>query len=325
MDTTSELNTSFSHTDFLLMGFPGIAVSRPILVIPFLFIYIGILMGNSLLMYRIWVEPSLQYPMYWLISLLFAVNLSCTTSIMPKFLLGLAFGLNQISLSGCLIQMYLIYSAIVFESALVLIMALDRFVAICRPLHYHAIMTKHLLMWLNVINVARVLLLVSPIVVSFMKVPFCRSNTILSFACENMGLLSLGCGDISKLQIIGLVVRILVSVVDGGILFISYIKILYTAMKLVSGKAHNKALSTCGTHLMVAALIYSCGLLSSIVYRLGTSVSINVQNTISAIYYLFPAAVNPIIYGLRVSEIRICLEKAYGRRIKNNDGEGHGN
>ncbi|KAG8452767.1 hypothetical protein GDO86_004526 [Hymenochirus boettgeri] len=195
---------------------------------------------------------------------------------MPKFLSLFWPDLSQISLAGCLLQMYSINFSIVIGSGLVLGMALDRFVAISRPLHNHQVVTKHFLIWVNGINAARGFLLVSPIVLSLIKVDFCRSNTILSFACENMGLLNLGCGDISRLQVIGLVVRISVPVLDGGILLISYMKILYAAMKLVSGKAQDKAFSTCGTHLVMAFVIYSCELSSSIVYRISWTVSVNV-------------------------------------------------
>ncbi|KAG8453193.1 hypothetical protein GDO86_004855 [Hymenochirus boettgeri] len=292
------------------MSVEWITVSRPALFVPFFVVYLIILTGNSLIIYRIWVERSLQFPMYWLISLLFIVNISCTNAILPKYLLSLAFRLHQISLVGCLIQMFFIYSSLVFESALVLIMALDRFVAICRPLHYYSIITKKLLIQLNFLNVARSVILVSPIVITLSRAQFCRSNIIQSFTCENMVVINLGCGDVSSMYLAGLLVRTMVSVVDGSILLVSYIKILYTAMKLVSGTAQSKALNTCGTHLMVATLIYSCGIIS----RLGISVSVNVQNTISAIYYLVPPAVNPIIYGLRVHEIRVCLKKSYGRK-----------
>ncbi|KAM4796251.1 olfactory receptor 52K2-like [Rhinophrynus dorsalis] len=313
-NNSSDQNMSISYTEFLLLGFPGISASRPLLVIPFLFIYTAILTCNSIIMYRIWVEMTLQSPMYWLISLLFAINISSTTAIMPKFLLSLAFDLSQISLSGCLVQMFVIYFTVVVESAVVLMMTLDRYVAICWPLNYHIIMTKKLLVLLTLISMARGVILISPIVIPLSGVQFCRSNVILSFACENMGLLNLGCGDISKMHITGLFIRIFVSVIDGTILLISYIKILYTAMKIITGKDRYKALNTCGTHLIVAMLIYSCGLLSSIVYRIGTSISINVQNLVSAIYFLFPAAVNPLIYGVRVKEIRVSLKKAYGRK-----------
>ncbi|MEE6513163.1 hypothetical protein FKM82_020673 [Ascaphus truei] len=310
----SDQNTSFSHTVFILLGFPGISESRQLLVIPFLSIYVVILTSNSLIIYRIWVDRSLQSPMYSLISLLFAVNISCTTAIVPKFLLDLLLGMNQISLAGCLVQMFIIYFTVTFESTVVLIMALDRYVAICRPLRYNTIMTKHLLVQLTFIGLARSVFLVSPIVILVSKLQFCRSNVILNFACENMGVLNLGCGDISKTHIAGLMVRILVTVADGSLIVVSYLSILHTAMKIVIGKARQKALHTCSTHLIVAVLIYSCGILSSLVYRARTSVSLDVQNLTSAIYFLFPAAVNPIIYGLRMKEIRLCLEKSYGRK-----------
>ncbi|XP_053312136.1 olfactory receptor 52K1-like [Spea bombifrons] len=308
-----------SHTEFLLYGFPGVSVSRSLLLIPFLSIYLVILAGNGLIMHRIWAEKTLHSPMYSLIFLLFAVNVSCTSAIVPKLLLGLAFGLNHISLDGCLLQMFVIYLVVTFESALVLLMALDRYVAICRPLHYHLVMTNNLLVLLTFVGLARSVLLISPIVILISRVPFCNSNVISSIACENMALLSIGCGNISRINLIGLLVRILVSIVDGSLLLVSYVIILSTALKAARGQAIHKALHTCCTHMLVAFLIYLCGLLTSVVYRLDASISVNVQNLVSAIYYLFPAAVNPVIYGLRVKEIRVCLKKTF--RVKNTDHE----
>ncbi|KAM4697317.1 olfactory receptor 52D1-like [Discoglossus pictus] len=305
----SNQSSSFSYTVFILYGFPGFSNSRQLLVLPFLSIYIIILTGNSIIVYKIWVERSLQSPMYFLISLLFIINISCTTAVMPKWIVGLAFGLNQIDLGGCLVQMFVIYLTVISESSVVLIMALDRYIAICNPLRYHDIMTNHLLLKLNVISLVRCVILVSPIIISVSRVQFCKSNIILNFACENMSLLNLGCGDISKTHIIGLVVRILVTTSDGSIFLVSYLKILSTAIHIATGKSRHKALHTCGTHMIVAMLIYFCGFLSSMIYRASASVSLDTQNLISAIYFLFPAAVNPVIYGLRVKEIRICLWK----------------
>ncbi|KAM4796253.1 olfactory receptor 52K1-like [Rhinophrynus dorsalis] len=280
-------NTSFSHTEFLLLGFPGITMNRHLLAIPFLFMYGIILMINSAIIYRIWVESSLQFPTYLLISLLLFVNVFCNTTIMPKFLLSLAFGLNQISLTGCLIQMFFIYATLTFESTVVLLMALDRYVAICRPLRYHDIMTKKLLIQLTLVSLARSVSLMTPIIILTSRVQFCRSNVILNFTCENMGLLKLGCGDISKTHMIGLIIRILLTVIDGSLLLFSYLSILHTA---------------------------------SVVYRFEMAVSVDGQNLTSVIFYLFPAIVNPVIYGLRVKEIRLCLKKAYGWKEKDTEG-----
>ncbi|KAM4796254.1 olfactory receptor 52K1-like [Rhinophrynus dorsalis] len=312
-------NTSFAHTEFLLLGFPGITTNRHLLAIPLLFVYGFILIINSAIIYRIWAESSLQSHMYLLISLLLFVNVFCTTTIIPKFLLSLAFGLNQISLTGCLVQMFFIYATLMFESNVVLLMALDRYVAICRPLRYHDIVTKKLLIQLTLLSMARSVSVVTPIIILNSRVQFCRSNVILNFTCENMGLLKLGCGDISKTHIIGLIIRIFITVIDGSLILLSYLNILHTAM-FVIGKSPNKAWYTCSTHVSVAILIYSCNLLSAIIYRSEMAVSVDGQNLTSAIYYLFPAIVNPVIYGLRVKEIRLCLEKAYGWKKKETVG-----
>ncbi|XP_053561642.1 olfactory receptor 52Z1P-like [Bombina bombina] len=312
-------NFSFSHTQFILFGFPGFSDSRHLLIFPFFSIYVVILSGNSIIVYRIWVEKTLQPLMYSLISLLFVVNISCTTAVMPKFLLGLAFYLNQISLNSCLVQKYFIYFTVMFESSVVIFLALDRYVAICIPLCYHDIMTKHFLVKF-IISAFRSVILVSPIVISVSRVHYCNSNIITHFDCENMGLLNLGCGDITKTHIIGLIVRILITVIDGSFLFVSYLQILHSAMKIIIGKSRQKALHTCCTHVIVAMLIYTCGFISSMVYRMGSSVFLDIQNLVGAIYFLFPAAVNPIIYGLRVKEIKLCLQKTYGSKKLKTEG-----
>ncbi|XP_068121802.1 olfactory receptor 52K1-like [Hyperolius riggenbachi] len=309
-------HTTVFYTKFVLFGFPGVKC-RNLLLIPFTFIFAAILTGNVLLIYLIFNEPSLQSPMYFLMSLLFTVSISSSTSVFPKLLLGLAFGMNEISLVGCLIQMFSIYFLGIVESGILMMMALDRFIAVCRPLRYNNIMTKRLLVQLILVAVARSLLLIVPTVTLTSRVHFCRSNIILNFVCENMGLLSLACEDISKVQIVGLMVKTFITVVDVGILFLSYSSILYTAMKIVTGRSRQKALSTCVTHVVVATFIYICGFLASLVYRIRTHISYDVKNVFNAIYLMVPATLNPIFYGVGVNEIRKCLVKHWKNRNKN--------
>ncbi|KAM9319635.1 olfactory receptor 52K1-like [Gastrophryne carolinensis] len=309
MNSSSQNKSFISYTDFVLLGFPGIISCRGLLAIPFTFIYITVLTGNGLVTYQVVVEPRLHSPMYILMCLLFVSNIACSTAILPKFFLGLTFDMNRITLAGCLVQMFWVYVMGTFESGILLLMAMDRFVAICRPLRYTTIMTKRLLVQLVLVVLARSLLLITPIVLLTSRVRFCRSKIILNFVCENMGLLSLSCEDISRVQIVGLLVKIFITVVDVGLLFLSYSSILYVAMKILAGKARYKALHTCIAHVTAATIIYICSLLASVVYRMRLHISYDIKNLFNAIYLMVPATLNPFIYGLGVKEIRQAVTK----------------
>ncbi|KAM3934914.1 olfactory receptor 52K2-like [Leptodactylus fuscus] len=315
---SSSLNqtSSFSHTEFILFQFPGVTKFRPLLVLPFLTMYTVILLGNATVMMTIVLEKSLHLPMYFLIWSLLAVNVLYTTAITPKMMLALL-GLDRISLSGCLTQMFVVNSSIMGESIVVLLMAIDRYLAITRPLHYRDVISKHLLVHSAMNGLVRYCCAVFPLVVLASRLYYCKSNILYHFHCENMVLVNLGCGDISKVQIGGLLVRVLITVSDLTIVLLSYMKILHVVMKIVVGPARHKALHTCATHLLVVVLIYFSGLLSTILYLPGVPTSYNGQNISSAIYFLFPATVNPFIYGLRMKKIKTSLLKHW-RNTKEN-------
>ncbi|XP_018429947.1 PREDICTED: olfactory receptor 51E2-like [Nanorana parkeri] len=308
-------SSSFSHMEFILFGFPGVTEFRPLLALPFSSIYAVILGGNSVVTLLIVLEKSLHTPMYTLIFSLLAVNVVYTTAITPKMLLAL-FGLDQITLAGCLVQMFVVYSSIMAESTIVLLMAVDRYLAIIQPLHYHEIVGKQLVVHLAVNGVIRNGVFVFPLVIYAARLSYCRSNVIHHFHCESMMLFSLGCGE-SRAQIIGLVVRTLTMFCDITIIFISYLKVLHTVLRIAAGTARYKALHTCSTHLVVVVLINAFGCIISILHLLGNSASYNLQNICSAIYFLFPAMVNPFIYGVRMEEIKSNLQRRWRKKTHN--------
>ncbi|KAM9319662.1 olfactory receptor 52N5-like [Gastrophryne carolinensis] len=271
--------------------------------------YLVIVAGSILLIHRIWREPSLQSVMYLLIAQLFFINISCTTAIVPNAIFGLWLGMDHISLGGCLFQMFFIYTMIMFESDILILMALDRYVAICKPLRYHDIVTNHFLVRVSIACLVKCCLVVSVVIILASKVHFCRSNVILHFACENMVLLRLSCDSIARIQLVGLIIRVTLTATNSSVFCFSYIRILYTAMNIVTGKARRKTLDTCGTQIFILLIKYSCGLFTTISYR--THGSPDIQNFSSAFYYIFPCTVHPLIYGYRISEIRKCLAKAW--------------
>lgn len=297
-------SSNLSYTSFLLMGFPGLRETRTLLVLPFLSLYLVIVSSNALVIHTVAAQRSLHQPMYLLIALLLAVNICAATTVVPPMLFSFSTRFNRISLARCLVQMFCIYFLIVFDCNILLVMALDRYVAICNPLRYPEIVTGQLLACLVGVAAARSTGIVAPVVGLASRAHFCRSDVIHHFACEHMALMKLSCGDISLNKTVGLTVRIFNRVLDMLLLGASYSRIIHAAFRISSGRARSKALNTCGSHLLVIFTVYSSTMSSSIVYRVARTASQDVHNLLSAFYLLLPCLINPIIYGARTKEIR---------------------
>ncbi|XP_029457648.1 olfactory receptor 52K1-like [Rhinatrema bivittatum] len=300
---------NFSHTEFILLGFPGVSEYRQLLSIPFLSLYLVSMLGNSLLIYVIWREESLHFPMFVLMSALSTVHICNLTNIIPRMLLGLIFNLNLISLPACLIQMFINYCGVILESSILVVMAIDRYVAICKPLRYADIMNKTLLVQLAVAVVVLSVCIASYTVLRNSQAQFCGSNIIHHYVCENMALMLLACSGISKNNLVGMTLSTMFVCINISFILFSYVKILHAALKIAPGSIRHKALQTCGTQLIIIALTYISNLLSSAMYRAGKSVSQDIQNLFSVAYVILPATADPIIYGVRVKEIRECIRK----------------
>ncbi|XP_012501021.1 PREDICTED: olfactory receptor 52K1-like [Propithecus coquereli] len=298
MSEWSNGSSNTSYTSFLLlMGFPGLQESRDLLVLPFLSLYLVIVSANALVIpHTVAAQCSLHQPMYLLIALLLAVNLCAASTMVSAMLFSFSSQLNHISLTRCLVQMFCIYFFIVFDCNILLVMALDRYVAICYPLRYPEVVTGQLLAGLVEVAAARSTCIVAPVVFLASRVRFCRSDVIHHFACEHMALMKLSCGDVSLNKTVGLTVRIFNRVLDMLLLGASYSRIIHAAFRISSDGARSKALNTCGSHLLVIFTIYSSTMSSSIVYRVARTASQDVHNLLSAFYLLLPCLINPIIY-----------------------------
>nr|XP_003420157.1 olfactory receptor 52K1-like [Loxodonta africana] len=313
MSGWSNGSSNVSYTSFLLLGFPGLQESHAFLVLPFLSLYLLIVSANALIIHTVATQQSLHQPMYTLIALLLAVNVCAATTVVPTMLFSFSTHFNRISLPRCLFQMFCIYFLIVFDCNILLVMAVDRYVAICYPLCYPEIITTPLLTGLVGVAAARSTCIVAPVVGLASRVHFCRSDVIHHFACEHMALMKLSCGDISLNKTVGLTVRIFNRVLDMVLLGASYSRIIHAAFRISSGGARSKALNTCSSHLLVIFTVYSSTMSSSIVYRVAHTASQDVHNLLSAFYLLLPCLVNPIIYGVRTKEIRQHLGTLFQR------------
>ncbi|XP_049745846.1 olfactory receptor 52K1-like [Elephas maximus indicus] len=311
MSVCSNRSSNMSYTSFLLVGFPGLQESHTLLVLPFLSLYLMIISINALIIHTVAAQKSLHQPMYALIALLLAVNICTATTVVPTMLFSFSTRFNHISLTHCLIQMFCIYFLIIFDCNILLVMALDRYVAICYPLRYTETVTSQLLAGLVGAAAAWSTCSVTPVVFLASQVHFCYSDVIHHLACEHMALMKLSCGDISLNKTVGLTVRIFNRVLDTFLLGASYSHIIRAAFRISSGRARSKAFNTCGSHLLVIFTVYFFTMTSSIVYRMVRTASQDVHNLLSALYLLLPCLINPIIYGARTKEIRQHLVRLF--------------
>ncbi|XP_053362874.1 olfactory receptor 52K1-like [Clarias gariepinus] len=293
---------NISYTVFKLTGFLALGEWRPILSIPYFLVFLLSTISNSIIIYLIASQKILHSPMYVLIGIMGVVDLCWPILFVPSLLLNLLIGWNGIMLVSCLIQIFCIQILGAFQSTVLVWMALDRFFAICRPLYYHKYMEFYSFLKFLIVPVTRNLILNIIMIAMAGKLNFCTINEIDHCFCEHMGLVQLACGDTSINNLIGLVSAFLIPISDFLFIIASYMVIFISVMK--SGKAHLKAVNTCITHIIVLTVNLAFVLISFMSYRIRNNFSPNIRVFLSTMYILFPSCFNPIIYGVRTTEIR---------------------
>uniref|UniRef100_A0A8C9UYA4 Olfactory receptor 52E8-like n=1 Tax=Scleropages formosus TaxID=113540 RepID=A0A8C9UYA4_SCLFO len=293
---------NFSYSSFILIGFSGPKEWRQLLFIPFLLMFLISVASNSMLMFIIVSHKALHSPMCLLICVLSFVDISVVIFAVPNMLFSLLLNWNHISLLGCLVQMFFVHIAGAFQSTILLWMALDRYFAICTPLHYNEHMTFSVFLKFVIIPSLRNIILILAIVGLAGTLQYCQSNEIDHCFCEHMALVTLACGPIYVNNAVGLITIFCIPATDFLLIIASYIKIFVSVFK--SGKSSPKALSTCITHIMVMTVSIIFLLTAFLSYRIKNNLSSNSHAIISIIYLLVPACFNPIIYGIRTKEIR---------------------
>uniref|UniRef100_UPI0037E6FBCD olfactory receptor 52K1-like n=1 Tax=Semicossyphus pulcher TaxID=241346 RepID=UPI0037E6FBCD len=291
-----------SHSHFILNGFHELGALRPVLFFPFLIMFVLSLSANSLLLYVIISQRSLHSPMYILIAGMACVDLSLPLFFVPNMLLSFLFDWRGISLIGCLVQMHFIHLLGAFQSTLLVWMALDRYFAICTPLYYHERMALPGFLKFVIPLVIRNVFMVSLVVSLAGSLPFCLGNVMNHCFCEHMALVELACGSTAVNSLVGLISVFLIPVADFFIITASYIVIFSSVLS--SGKAGVKALHTCVTHIVVMAVSLTIILVAFLSYRIRNGLPGAARVFFSIMYLFFPSCFNPIIYGVRTTEIR---------------------
>uniref|UniRef100_A0A493TD35 Olfactory receptor n=1 Tax=Anas platyrhynchos platyrhynchos TaxID=8840 RepID=A0A493TD35_ANAPP len=303
--------TSSTPATFILAGIPGMEKSHIWISIPFCSMYLAALLGNGALLFVVSTEQSLHQPMYLLLSMLAVTDLMLSTTTVPKMLALFWFSAGEISFGACLTQVFFLHFASSAESMILMAMAFDRFVAICYPLRYAAVLTQSAIAKTGLVILLRSFCIIFPCVFLLKRLPFCGHNVIPHTYCEHMGIARLACADISVNIVYGLAMPVAAAVLDVVLIAVSYILILQALFRLPSRTARCKAFNTCVSHVCVIFLFYIPVFFTVLTHRFGQEIPHHVHILLANLYILFPPLLNPIVYGVRMRQIKEKFMKVF--------------
>ncbi|XP_055975692.1 olfactory receptor 7A17-like [Sorex fumeus] len=297
---------------FILLGLSEDSDLQPLLFGLFLYMYVVCITGNLLIIAAILSDPHLHTPMYFFLSNLSLTDICFTSTTVPKMLANLQTHDRTISYEGCLAQMFFFMIFAGLDDLLLTIMAYDRFVAICHPLHYTVIMNPRLC---GLLLLASWLFCLAYFVFQSLlalRLSFCRDVEIPHFFCELAQLLKLACNDTFINDIVQYFITGLMGVIPLiGILY-SYTKIISSILGIASAQGKYKAFSTCSSHLAIISLFYGAGL--GVYLTSGTAHPSRKGSVASVMYTVVTPMLNPFIYSLRNRDIKGALRKLFCRR-----------
>ncbi|XP_075053702.1 olfactory receptor 52K1-like [Mixophyes fleayi] len=296
---------------FILQGIPGLEHAYLYMAFGFTLVYITSVIGNFTLLFIIKIDRSLHEPMYLFLCMLSFNDLVLSSSTTPKMLGILWFNSKEIYSEACLTQLFFLHSFCIMESALLVAMAFDRYVAICNPLRYTSILTKWLITKIGLLTVSRAVLLMSPLPFLIKRLPFCSVNVIHHSYCEHMAVIKLACADTTFNNIYGIVVVFFIVGLDLIFIVWSYVLILRAVFRLASREARCKSLGTCASHVCAILVFYIPGVLTSIVHRFGKNVPIHIHILLANVYLMLPPLIDPIVYGVKTKQIRNRIRSVF--------------
>jgi olfactory receptor len=303
-----------SVTEFILLGVTDIQEPQPLLFAVFLTVYFVNVSGNGAILTIVISDPRLHLPMYFFLGNLACLDICYSTVTLPNMLENLISTNKAISFLGCITQLHFFHFLGTTESLLLAVMAFDRFVAICKPLHYTVIMNPQLctLMAVTAWTIAFFHALLHSIMTSHLN--FCGPNHIHHFFCDVKPLLELACGNNELNQQLLNTVTGTIGMGTFFLILLSYFYIItYLLLKTNSCSMLHKALSSCASHFMVVMLLYAPVIF---IYAHPASWSSMDEDRIIAIMYSVASpGLNPLIYTLRNKEVKGALNRMIRSRI----------
>ncbi|CAO2643372.1 Putative olfactory receptor 2W6 [Lemmus lemmus] len=306
---------------FILVGFSDRPSLKMILFAFILVFYVLTLVGNTVIILLSLTDPRLRTPMYFFLGNLSFLDLCFTTSIVPQLLWNLWGPDKSITYHGCAAQLYIYMSVGGIECILLSVMAYDRFVAVCKPLHYLTIMHPQLCLklaasaWLSGIANS---VLMSPLTMSLER---CGHRRINHFVCEMPAIIRISCVDTSWVEGLVFFLAIPIVLVPLTMILVSYGYIAAAVLRIKSAAGRRKAFNTCSSHMVVVSLFYS-----TIIYMYmqpGNVASQDQGKFLTLFYCLVTPTLNPFIYSLRNKDMKAALLKVLGKERSLLDTGGH--
>ncbi|XP_038166314.1 olfactory receptor 11G2-like [Arvicola amphibius] len=307
MKTLSSPSNSSTISGFILLGFPCPKEGQILLFVLFFIVYLLTLMGNASIICAVRWDQRLHTPMYLLLANFSFLEIWYVTSTVPNMLANFLSDTKVISFSGCFLQFYFFFSLGSTECFFLAVMAFDRYLAICRPLHYPALMTLRLC---NILVISCWVLgfLWFPIpIIIISQMSFCGSRVIDHFLCDPGPLLALSCVRDSLIELTSSTLSSLLLFIPFFFIMGSYALVMRAVLSVPSAAGRRKAFSTCGSHLTVVSLFYGSVM---VMYVSPTSEhTAGMQKLVTLFYSVVTPLINPVIYSLRNKDMKHAMKK----------------
>ncbi|XP_002940791.2 olfactory receptor 1 [Xenopus tropicalis] len=308
-------------SEFILLGFPGLDESYDVPVSIGLFLaYIISLFANATVILLIAFSRHLHQPMYKIMVNLAVSDLLFDTITLPKIIAKYWFGAGSIPYCVCLLQLFCVHFLGSFDAYIIMLMALDRYIAICHPLRYACIMTNRTtailccFFWIFAGAISAVITILDS------TVPICNKNKIKSCFCTNTGLTALSCADVTFVKRLAFGLAMFVLLLPFTFIIFSYIAII----KAICSRDHfenwRKTFYTCATHLLVIGLYFIPRIFVYISNQVQLILEEDLNVLLLCLYTFVPHMANPIIYCLRTKEIRKTIARFFQKiviKVKN--------
>ncbi|XP_077177056.1 olfactory receptor 5AR1 isoform X1 [Paroedura picta] len=309
----TEADNHTTVTEFIFLGFTDNPQLQMALFVVFFFIYLANVVGNVGMILLIITEEHLHTPMYFFLCHLSLVDLGYSTAIAPRMLADFLRQHKVISFSSCATQFAFFVGFVDAECYVLAAMAYDRYVAICRPLHYSTVMSKQVCLVLVIGSyVIGLISLISHTSLTF-SLNFCGSNIINHFFCEIPPLLALSCSDTYMSEILLFSLCGFIEFSTILIILISYLFIFVAILRIRSAEGRRKAFSTCASHLTGVTLFY--GTVMFMYLRPTSSYSLDQDKWASVFYTVVIPMLNPLIYSLRNKDVKEAFKRVASRKI----------